>query len=223
MKAAMILLAMSLSASVSAQTQSMDNVSPKATTPTVPNVISSPNDVQAYSATTIGGPLWVRPDQDGTCCSDPLPVALHVRQFTVSADDTCNVRSIQDGWDGILFIYAPSFDPLNQTVNFLVGDDDGAGGIGTSDIDGIALTAGVTYQIVTTGYSGADGGGKGGGGGPDEGAFTNTITCPVANVSIAAGVPAAPTVALPTMGQNALLALSFMIGLMGFVAIRRRA
>lgn len=223
MKIAMILLAMSLSASVSAQNQSVDRMSLKATTPNVPNVINSPNDVQAYSATTIGGPSWVRPDQEGNCCADPLPVTYHVRQFTVSADDTCNVRSIQDGWDGFLFIYTPSFDPLNQTENFLVGDDDGVGGIGTSDIDGIALNAGVTYQIVTTGFSAADGDGKGGGGEPDEGFFTNTITCPVADVILGGGVPPAPMVALPTMGQNALLALSFLIGLIVFVAIRRRA
>ena len=212
MKIGMFLLAITLSASVSAQTQSIDEVALKATTPNVPNVINSPHDVQAYSGDTTGGTSWVRPFADGTCCSGLGPVVLHVEQFTVSANDTCNVRSVQNGWDGYLFVYAPSFDPLNQTANFVAGDDDGAGGIGTSDIDGVALTAGTTYQVVITGFELGE-----------EGTFTNTITCPVADVTIGAGAPLEPAAMLPTLGQNALIALGLLIGLMGFVAIRRRA
>ncbi|HET9033696.1 MAG TPA: IPTL-CTERM sorting domain-containing protein [Dokdonella sp.] len=212
MKIAMLLLAMTLSASVSAQTQSVDEVALKATTPNIPNVINSPHDVQSYVGDTTGGTSWDRPFADGTCCSGLGPVVLHQEQFTISANDTCNVRSVQNGWDGYLFLYAPSFDPLNQTVNFVAGDDDGAGGIGTSDIDGVALTAGTTYQVIMTGFQAGD-----------AGTFTNTITCPVANVTIGAGAPFVPAAQLPTLSQNALLALGLLIGLIGFVAIRRRA
>jgi hypothetical protein len=211
-KVALMLLAMTFSASVSAQTQTVDEVALKATTPYVPNVINSPHDVQSYSGTNVGGIDWTRPFADGTCCSGLGPVKYSVEQFTISVNDTCNVGSVQDGWDGYLFLYAPSFDPANQTVNFVAGNDDGNGGIGTSDIEGVALTAGTTYQVVTTGFANGD-----------EGTFTNTITCPVANITIGAGAPFVPPATLPTLSQTALLALGLLIGFLGFVAVRRRA
>jgi hypothetical protein len=211
-KVALLLLSITFSASVSAQSTSVDEVALKASTPYVPNVINAPNDVQAYSGTNVGGTEWARPFADGTCCSGLGPVALSVEQFTISVNDTCNVGSVQDGWDGYLFIYAPSFDPANQTANFVAGDDDGNGGIGTSDIEGIALTAGTTYQVVTTGFANGD-----------EGTFTNTITCPVANITIGAGAPFVAPATLPTLSQTALLGLGLLIGLLGFVAVRRRA
>lgn len=206
------LLAIVAACSVSAFAQSVDERALKSQEVNVVNQILAPNDVQSYSATTVGGTSWNRPFADGTCCSGLGPVVLHVEQFSISANDTCNVRSVQNGWDGYLFVYTSPFDPLNQTVNFVAGDDDGAGGIGTSDIDGVALTGGTTYQVVTTGFAAGD-----------EGTFTNTITCPVANVTIGAGAPFVPAATLPTLGQNALIVLGLLVGLFGFVAIRRRA
>jgi hypothetical protein len=211
-KVALMLLAMTFSATVSAQTQTVDEVALKSATPFVPNIINAPHDVQAYSGDTTGGISWDRPFAGGTCCSGLGPVVLSVEQFTVSADDTCNVGSVQNGWDGYLFVYANAFDPLNQTVNFVAGNDDGGGGIGTSDINAVALTGGTTYFVVTTGFQAGD-----------EGTFTNTITCPVANVTIGAGAPFVPPATLPTLSQTALLALGLLIGFLGFVAVRRRA
>jgi uncharacterized repeat protein (TIGR01451 family) len=49
----------------------------------------------------------------------------------------------------------------------VTGDDDGPGGIGTSEISSVALTAGVTYFVVTTGFENGQ-----------EGPFTNTISGP---------------------------------------------
>ncbi|SFN04704.1 hypothetical protein [Dokdonella immobilis] len=212
---ALLSLGILFCASASAQQSQVDEYALKATEINTPNPIASPNDVQSYSADTTGGTSWDRPFADGTCCSGLGPVVLHSQQFSISANDTCNVRSVQDGWDGYLFIYVDPFDPLNQTVNFVAGDDDGAGGIGTSDIDGVALTGGTVYQIVTTGFEAGE-----------EGTFTNTITCPVANVTIGGGgggVPFEPPATLPTLGQNALIILGMLVGLLGFVAIRRRA
>jgi hypothetical protein len=210
-KVALLLLAIAFSAAVSAQTETVDEVALKATTHVVPNVINAPHDVQAYSGDTTGGISWVRPFADGTCCSGLGPVLYSVEQFTVSANDTCNVSSVQNGWDGYLFVYAPSFDPANQTVNFIGGNDDDTG-IGTSAINALPLVAGTTYQVVMTGFQAGD-----------VGPFTNTITCPTANITLGAGVPLAPAATLPTLSQTALLALGLLIGLLGFVAVRRRA
>ncbi len=78
--------------------------------------------------------------------------------FTVDVSGTYDILSNQnDGlanqWDGYAFIYDGAFDPLNPDVGCLGSDDDGAGGVGTSDIVGVSLTAGVTYTLVTTTFS----------------------------------------------------------------------
>jgi hypothetical protein len=143
-----------------------------------------------YTNTTTGGPSWDRPYADGTCCSSLGPVVYHAMPMTVSATGAYDVTSIQE-FDGYLFIYQVPFNPANQTANFVAGDDDGAGGIGTSDILGVTLQAGVEYLIVTTGF-----------GAGDEGSFTNTVTGP-GNIQLgAAAVPA-----LNGFGLAALIAL----------------
>lgn len=212
--ASLFSLAILLSASAGAQ--QVDEVALKAAQVNTPHPILSPRDVQAYSATTVGGPSWARPFADGTCCSALGPVVLHTQQFTVSASDTCNVASVQDGFDGYLFIYSDPFDPAAPTVNYVAGNDDGIDGIGTSEINGVALTAGTVYQIVTTGFEAGE-----------EGTFTNTITCPTATVTIGAGggggEPVGEAVDLPTLSQSTTMLLGLLVGLLGFVAIRRRA
>lgn len=120
-----------------------------------------------YSSSNVGGPEWARPFADGTCCSGLGPVRYHTMEFYVDTAGNYSVKSTQNGWDGYLFVYASPFDPSNQTVNFLAGDDDGSGGIGTSDIDSVALSANVTYVAVTTGFANGD-----------EGSFTNVIAGP---------------------------------------------
>jgi len=156
----------------------------------------------SYSDTNVGGPEWMRPYADGTCCSSLGPVRYHSQRFQVDASGAYDISSVQqDAWDGFIFVYHTSFDPLNQTINFVAGDDDGDGGIGTSDIDGLTLTAGTTYWLVTTGFANGD-----------EGTFTNTVEGPG---NIIFGDP----VTIPTLGewgmaifQLALLAASvFMI------------
>ena len=118
--------------------------------------------------------------------------------------------SVQNGWDGYLFVYQAPFDPNNQTANFVAGDDDGAGGIGTSDINGVSLAADTTYVVVTTGFQNGD-----------EGTFTNTINCPTATVTLG---PYAPVNAVPapTMSAGGLAALALVLGLVGLVVVRSR-
>lgn len=121
----------------------------------------------SYSGTNVGGVSWVRPFADGTCCSGLGPVLYHSQFFHVGTTGAYDISSIQSGWDGYIFVYSGSFDPLNQTVNYVAGDDDGTGGIGTSNIDAVMLNVGTTYYLITTGFELGE-----------EGTFTNTITGP---------------------------------------------
>lgn len=113
-------------------------------------------------------PTWDRPFADGTCCSTLGPVSYDVYgPFTVDTAGDYDILSVQTGWDGYLFLYETCFDPLDQETNYVAGDDDGAGGVGTSDIIGVALTTGTEYYIVTTAFSAGD-----------FGDFETTITGP---------------------------------------------
>ena len=208
------LFSLAILISASAGAQQVNEMAVKAAQVHTPHPIVSPSDVQSYSATTTGGTSWARPFADGTCCSGLGPVVLHAQQFTISTSDTCNIGSVQDGWDGYMFVYTDPFDPIAPTVNYVAGNDDGVGGIGTSEILGLALTGGTVYQIVTTGFSAGD-----------EGTFTNTVTCQNATVNIGGGggTPLAEAIDLPTLSQSTTMLLGLLVGLLGFVAIRRRA
>ena len=158
----------------------------------------------SYSDTNVGGPEWDRPLASGTCCSSLGPVRYHSQVFNVDVTGAYNCRSVQNGWDGYTFIYVDSFDPLQQLVNFIAGDDDGAGGIGTSDIDGITLEAGRAYYFVTTGF--ANGG---------EGTFTNTVSGP-GNIFFT------ELETVPTLGNYALVGFIAIFAIAGLVFIRRK-
>ena len=104
----------------------------------------------------VSNQTWDRPFADGTCCSGLGPVSYVASEiFTVSTTGSYTIASTQAGWDGYLFIYEFPFDPTQPTVNYVAGDDDGGGGIGTSDIV-TTLTAGVQYVLVTTAFSAGD-------------------------------------------------------------------
>jgi hypothetical protein len=169
-------------------------------------------DTESYSGDNTTGTEWARPFADGTCCSGLGPVRFVTEIFTVSQNDTCDVGSVQDGWDGYLFIYTSPFDPSAQTVNFVAGDDDGNGGIGTSDIESINLMAGTTYTLVTTGFANGD-----------VGTFTNTVSCPTANVTIGAGIPVLPVARLvPASDYWSLVLLGFALALGSIAVLRGR-
>lgn len=158
-------------------------------------------DTVSYGGTNAGGPEWTRPFADGTCCSGLGPVRYHVQAFSVDTAGNYTLSSVQDGWDGYIFVYHTNFDPLNQTVNFVAGDDDGSGGIGTSEITGVALNPGVTYYFVTTAFELGD-----------EGTFTNTLTGP--------GTITIGTAPIPTLGEWGLLSLVALLGAAAFFALR---
>lgn len=158
-----------------------------------------------YNGTIVGGPEWVRPFADGTCCSALGPVRYSVQAFHVGTAGAYDVTSVQTGWDGYIFLYVDSFDPASQTVNFVAGDDDGGGGIGTSDLIGVNLEANRTYYVVTTGFELGE-----------EGEFTNSIdgTGPIT-------LGAFRNEAIPTLGHWGILAFVLAVAGAGFLWVRR--
>jgi subtilisin-like proprotein convertase family protein/PKD repeat protein len=107
-----------------------------------------------------GGALTGRPFADGSCCSGLGPVQTDIWQFTVDVTGTYDINQVQTGsWDGYLFLYT---DPFSLTVNppttFVAADDDGNGGIGTSDIEGVVLTAGQNYYLISTAFENGENG-----------------------------------------------------------------
>lgn len=73
----------------------------------------------------------------------------------VDAAGSYHFSTVADGWDNYAFLYDTSFDPLNQLVNGLAADDDGNGGIGTTDFD-IVLDPTKDYIVVITGFANGD-------------------------------------------------------------------
>lgn len=122
------------------------------------SIVTMPSLSQPPFSVLSGGMLSGRPHQTGSCCSaeDPMTDLLI---FTVDTTGVYNISQVQTGgWDGYLLLYT---DPLVLNVapptTFVGGDDDGSGGIGTSDFSA-TLNAGQTYYLYTTGYYTAENG-----------------------------------------------------------------
>ena len=130
---------------------------------------------QTFIGNTGGGPTWTRPLADGSgLTGQPGPMRYTAQEFKLRANTTCSIYSSQD-FDGVIFLYRNSFNPNNQLVNFVAGDDDGPVGnsppdLESSAIENVALTGsaqfGTTYILVTTGFNNAQ-----------FGAFQNFVQC----------------------------------------------
>lgn len=187
----------------------VDEVALKAMEQPTPATVQGVGNATSFVTNITGAAEWNRPFADGTCCSGLGPVRYTVQVFTLSANDTCDINSVQDGFDGYIFIYQNAFDPLNQTANFVAGDDDGNGGIGTSDIMGLPLQANTNYFFVSTAFENGE-----------EGEMTNTITCPTATVSLSSTAGIAQ--AVPANNPWTLALLAAMAALAGAFALVKR-
>lgn len=121
----------------------------------------------SYSATTNGAPTWNRPVQNLSGLSGiGTNVEYSVQSFVAPVTDTYTINSLATGgWDNYIFLYVGAFNAAAPFVNVIAANDDFAF-IGQSRIVQ-ALTGGLTYNVVTTGYFNNS-----------SGAFSNTVSTP---------------------------------------------
>jgi hypothetical protein len=120
-----------------------------------------------YSGTTVGGPVFNRPDANfsnpPTAVSGASGEAVPYSSFgfTVSAPDSYVFQSTAN-FDNFTVLYQNSFNPADSVFNAVIANDDnplvGLSGFTT------ALNPGTNYFLVTTGFDDTN-----------VGTFTNTI------------------------------------------------
>jgi hypothetical protein len=120
-----------------------------------------------YSATTSGAPTWNRPVESLSGLSIfGTNVEYHVQSFVAPVSASYTINSIATGgWDNFLVLYQGAFNAASPLTNVIAGNDD-FGFIGQSRIVR-SLTAGTTYNVVTTGFFNSS-----------SGAFSNSISTP---------------------------------------------
>jgi hypothetical protein len=150
----------------------------------------APTDTVNYNGTIVGAPTFTRALADCSALSGVgVGVGYHVQGFQVGANGSYSFSSVQT-YDGFLHLYHTAFDPTQALQNCLTGNDDGAGGIGTSDFT-YTLTAGVQYFLVTSAFD------------PTEsGTFNNTISGPG---TITLGQSAPPEISVAPTSLTATL------------------
>lgn len=165
-----------------------------------------------YDGTNVGGVSFDRALSSCTSISGLGPVLGDVQPFTVDTDGPYDFSSTQD-YDGYIHIYEIEFDPTDALLNCVIGDDDGPGGIGTSEVLGVDLQAGVQYFAVTSAFEAGD-----------EGTFTNTIGG-VGTVTLGEGdgEPLPPPPAVPTMSTWGMIAMALVLLVLGSFIMRRRS
>jgi hypothetical protein len=102
---------------------------------------------------------------DGTCAAASSPsgvgVGVGYQVYTIvspSGQDLDAEVALGTLGDSYLFLYCDPFDPLLPATNLVAGNDDGGVGLGSAitPADGVALAAGVPYQLVVTTFSPGD-------------------------------------------------------------------
>ncbi len=104
--------------------------------------------------------------------------------------------------DSVLFLYCDPFDPLNPANNIAAWDDDGGVGFGSAIVpgDGVALAAGVPYQLVVCGFGPAN-----------LGTYDLVVGGTIVN----------GFVAIPTLNQWGLMAFLALLGISAIWFVRR--
>ncbi|WP_218080558.1 PEP-CTERM sorting domain-containing protein [Anthocerotibacter panamensis] len=112
-----------------------------------------------YDGTTVGAPTWNRPIEDGSALSangNAVPFSVFQFQVTQAGDYTFN--SQQAGtFNGFIFVYQGTFNPLTPLNNFLAANNNITPGNQTqSRIQNLSLVTGLDYFFVTTGVQNTD-------------------------------------------------------------------
>ncbi|MEW7851044.1 PEP-CTERM sorting domain-containing protein [Massilia aurea] len=107
-----------------------------------------------FTDTTAGGPTWNRPLSTSSLSAVGTNVAFDVTHIQVDQSDVYTFLStsvLPVAWDNYLVLYANGFSSASPLANILTLNDD-FGNIGLAGFS-IALTAGVDYFLVETGFS----------------------------------------------------------------------
>lgn len=159
-----------------------------------------------FTDTTVGGPTWNRPLTLNNLSGVGTNVAFDVTHIRVDQNDVYTFVSsalAPAGWDNYLVLYANAFTSTSPLTNIIAINDDYPGsGIGTAGFT-LALSAGVDYFLVETG-------------------FENTHAGSYRTVVTGAGGGTASIVGVSEVPEPASMLL-LGLGLAGLVAARRRA
>lgn len=150
----------------------------------------------SYNGDTTGDPTWNRPLSGAPpsgLSGVGTAVPYEVFAFTVGtagAYDFVSSATTQ-GYDNYLHLYHTSFNPVSQFTNIIIGNDDFPTP-GISGFNGVNLSTGVSYFLVTSGFNN-----------DDFGAFTNRITGPGNITPGGTPIPEPSTWALAGLGLAA--------------------
>jgi hypothetical protein len=159
-------------------------------------VLSTPASAVLYYDDTTGGPTFDRAVEDFSGLSSVgTDVAFHAYGFSVTVTGNYRVRSyagdffLGETWNQFIFLYQGRFDPDQPLLDGVTANDDFKV-VGRSGFD-VALSAGMGYFIVTTGFASGD-----------HGDFHNTIHGPG---DVIPGIPEPETYALLATGLGAVV------------------
>jgi hypothetical protein len=122
----------------------------------------SAGGVQVLQGSTVGGPVFNRPTEDGSALSGVI-APYQIQGFRLETESDCLIGQHQS-FDGVLFLYRGGFNPASPLTNFVDGDDDDVLVARSSEF--VRTLEPAVYFVVTTGYLASE-----------AGSYTTTINC----------------------------------------------
>ncbi len=118
-----------------------------------------------YEVDLTGAPLGFRPQPDLYPLGILPPIAAqgfatqapyHAQPLSVTVAGDYTIGSRQTDFDGLLYLYAGTYNAAVCYENVAAANDDGPAGMGTSQLADVALTPGTAYTLLTVGFAPGD-------------------------------------------------------------------